>query len=62
MLLLNHNYKNIAYNNFFKIAAYTGMRLGEILALTPKSILEKDGVKYYNIEDSKTINGQPHLL
>ena len=57
--------KIISYNQekypemqkIFKILAYTGMRSGELWALTNDDIKLKDNIYYINILDSKTISG-----
>lgn len=56
--LIAHDWEDKAYNNFFKVAAYTGMRISEILAITRASILnDKNGFYFFNVEDSKTQAG-----
>ena len=47
-----------SYKNFFLIAAYTGMRLGEIHQLTNDCIKENDeGISYFDIKASKSNAG-----
>lgn len=45
------------YKDVFYVAAFTGMRINEILLLTNESVKEKDGIKFFDIEKSKTTNG-----
>ncbi len=54
------SYENKKYpemQTIFKILAYTGMRSGELWALTNDNIKVKNNIHYINIPDAKTING-----
>jgi integrase len=50
------------------IAFFSGMRRGEIFALTPERIIERDGQYYFDVQRAKTNSGirkvplHPHLL
>ncbi|MEA2019786.1 MAG: tyrosine-type recombinase/integrase [Campylobacterota bacterium] len=55
--ILNYDYKDTTYNKIFKILAYTGMRSGELHALTNDDIKIEDNIHYFDIKDSKTIAG-----
>jgi len=56
--LINHRWDSSVYNNFFQIAALTGMRIHEILLITGDDIKrDNDGIYYIDLPKSKTVNG-----
>lgn len=57
MKILNANMTN-EYKECFYVAAFTGMRISEILLLTNKDVKkDENNIKYFDIKDSKTHNG-----
>ena len=54
-LLLNNSPQE--FKNFLKVAAYTGMRLQEILYITKIEIDKKTHIKYIQVGATKTISG-----
>ena len=54
--ILAYEYNEPAIENFFLIAMYSGMRLGEIHNLTNDDIKQDNGIYYFNITDGKTKN------
>ena len=55
--ILNYKFDEKLYSDFFHVAFFTGMRLSEILYITNDNIKEEDGIKYIDLNYSKTING-----
>jgi integrase len=55
--IINWDYKEPIWNKLFKILFYTGMRSGELWNLKNEDIKEEDNIYYFDIKDSKTING-----
>ncbi len=54
--ILAYEYNEPAIENFFLIAIYSGMRLGEIHNLTNGDIKQDNDIYYFNIREGKTKN------
>ncbi|MCV6607823.1 MAG: site-specific integrase [Campylobacterales bacterium] len=54
---LNFRGKQIEYKKLIEIGIYSGMRIGEIIALKPENIKEEKGIYYFDLTSAKTFSG-----